>query len=278
MDASMPVVTDPPISQAVISGQYLSVAGFIVLFWDHLLTFNRERQYIWSSRQTTMKWAFLINRYLTLLTLFVDVHVYSSGIIERGLTLGLCRTWTALFTVVGIISLVLQNLFVLLKIWLLWEKRGVVMVYSALLFILIAVGELSVTAINLHSVWFSIRFVDHLGCALNEKPKMLAALWILSASFSVLIFVMICVNALTRRRGSHTGLSRTLLKDGFVLTIILGGLELLNLYMILAGPASRVLVGINFFWALVTTLVSRMIINQREAQQTMEQETKTDSI
>ncbi|KAF8511504.1 hypothetical protein BU17DRAFT_69649 [Hysterangium stoloniferum] len=245
-------MSEPVISQAIINGQYLSVAGFIVLFWDHLLTLNREKQYIWSSRQTVMKWAFLINRYLTLVTLFIDVHerilVYSSGVIQRGLSLGLtqnfsCQTWTAFFTAVGIISLLLQDLFVLLKMWLLWEKRGMVMMCSALLFILIAGGELSVTAVNLHSVWFSIQYVDHLGCALHEKPKLLAALWILSvcislvmlsiaaahatiqATFDVLIFVMIFLTF-----PMVTAINRT------YRFLVCPVLELVNLYLILTGP------------------------------------------
>jgi hypothetical protein len=51
-----------------------SVAGLIVLLWDHCLTFEQERQLIWFSRPSFVKLAFLSNRYIVPVVLIVDAY------------------------------------------------------------------------------------------------------------------------------------------------------------------------------------------------------------
>lgn len=51
-----------------------SVAGLIVLLYDHCLTFEQERQLIWPSRATVVKWALLCNRYLVEVILIATAH------------------------------------------------------------------------------------------------------------------------------------------------------------------------------------------------------------
>jgi Family of unknown function (DUF6533) len=51
-----------------------SVAGLIVLLYDHCLTFEQERQLIWPTRVTVVKWALLCNRYIVEVILIVTAH------------------------------------------------------------------------------------------------------------------------------------------------------------------------------------------------------------
>lgn len=51
-----------------------SVAAFVLLLWDHILTFEQEVKYIWPSRATVIKWLFLVNRYLVCIILSVNLH------------------------------------------------------------------------------------------------------------------------------------------------------------------------------------------------------------
>ena len=55
----------------------------MILFYDHLLTFGDEVQYIWSAPSTYAKYIFLLNRYAVLGILIAvaygtHVHVYLS--------------------------------------------------------------------------------------------------------------------------------------------------------------------------------------------------------
>ena len=40
--------------------------GFVVLLYDHLLTFELERKYVWNAPRSFSKFAFLFNRYMVL--------------------------------------------------------------------------------------------------------------------------------------------------------------------------------------------------------------------
>ena len=56
----------------------ISAARVTILIFDHIITFNRERQPVWSLRAGYLKWAFLINRYTVPLVYILNVHCLSA--------------------------------------------------------------------------------------------------------------------------------------------------------------------------------------------------------
>ncbi|KAJ7909009.1 hypothetical protein B0H13DRAFT_2330858 [Mycena leptocephala] len=54
--------------------QYVGIAGFTILIWDHLDTFPTEVEYIWKPRKKgPIVYLFLLNRYLTPLGFIVNL-------------------------------------------------------------------------------------------------------------------------------------------------------------------------------------------------------------
>ncbi|KIJ37810.1 hypothetical protein M422DRAFT_259673 [Sphaerobolus stellatus SS14] len=56
----------------------LSIAGTIVLLYDHLLLFDYERRLIWTAEWTRWKVSFLINRYVTPICLIALAYQLST--------------------------------------------------------------------------------------------------------------------------------------------------------------------------------------------------------
>lgn len=69
-----------------------TVIGTVMLIHDHIVTFSHERRFIWTAPRSMAKYAFLINRYIVPVGLFLALvgalvlshlfHFFSSEIIE----------------------------------------------------------------------------------------------------------------------------------------------------------------------------------------------------
>ncbi|KAJ7134216.1 hypothetical protein C8R44DRAFT_420148 [Mycena epipterygia] len=59
---------------------YVGLASFTILIWDHLDTFTTEVEYIWKGKKGTIVYLFLLNRYLTPLGFIVNLFAYLSPV------------------------------------------------------------------------------------------------------------------------------------------------------------------------------------------------------
>ncbi|KAG8794719.1 hypothetical protein FRC12_022234 [Ceratobasidium sp. 428] len=69
----------------VMASRHFSFAGFVVLLYDHLLTFGDEVQLVWSQPTSVVSVIFLVNRYLAPAVLAVDIYggYYTSASTKR---------------------------------------------------------------------------------------------------------------------------------------------------------------------------------------------------
>ncbi|KAH9952499.1 hypothetical protein BC827DRAFT_1254119 [Russula dissimulans] len=56
--------------------QYVGVAGFSVLLWDHIITFSDEVEFIWKGGKGPAVYLFLLNRYLIVFSFMVNLWAY----------------------------------------------------------------------------------------------------------------------------------------------------------------------------------------------------------
>jgi hypothetical protein len=68
----------------------IPVAGLVVLVRDCVVSFQRERQLIWSAPSSPSKWIYLINRYLSpvcFLTFFIPLSGFSGLNLDNDVSL-----------------------------------------------------------------------------------------------------------------------------------------------------------------------------------------------
>ncbi|KAF8499516.1 hypothetical protein JB92DRAFT_2981119 [Gautieria morchelliformis] len=250
--------------EGIYQTRYFSAAGITILILDHTLTFNRERTLVWSLRGGYLKWAFLINRYIVPLVLILFVHLVS-GISDLGLSDMLCQACTVMTCVVGLISMSVSNSLILWKVRKLWDGKERVIIATRLAFLVSQTGlliALGFTAAELVS--HNIHFNPLLTMCVITKPSVSwKGVWAISLSLDIFTFIMVCLNALSRPRGSHTLLTRELYRDGVFFFIVVFSLRCTNLALAILSDPSRLLLGVSFTWSLMTTLLSRMIMNFR---------------
>jgi len=253
----------------VLATRYLSVAGLTVLLWDHCLTFEQERVLIWPSRACFVKSGFLFNRYLVPAILLVNTHT-QSGMSSAGLSDTVCKVWTMVVCFSSILSIGICHWLILLKLWTLWDRRRDILLGTCLAFFIAQGGSIVFMAFTAREVWSSIHYHPMLHmCTLADKPEMLIGLWTLIMVFELLVSVMVALNGLSRPRESHTVLMKVLYRDGICFFVVITTVRILNLVLAIKAPASQTLLGIYCIWCLITAIVSRMMINLREAKLVM---------
>lgn len=167
----------------------------------------------------------------------------------------------------GLIAVVFLHGLVLIKLWGLWEGQTSVVLVTILVYVVIEGAALVSVIIALQEGLSGIQFNQGLHmCVTTHKPIMFKIVWVCTLIFDTFMVAMLCLNALSRPRHSHTFMMRVLYRDGLFCFLAIVALALLNLVISITAPASRLFLGVFCILALVTTIVCRMIINLQEAE------------
>ncbi|KAF9000227.1 hypothetical protein BDQ17DRAFT_683281 [Cyathus striatus] len=116
--------------------RYVAVAGCVLLFYDWLITLDDEITYIWPSRWSSTKAIFLLNRYVNLgLQLAVEVHLIGLTPVKSHST---CVSYIVGYGITVFISLASIHVLVLLRTWIVWQRRRAVTVLLGVIYTLYA--------------------------------------------------------------------------------------------------------------------------------------------
>jgi len=252
------------VHQVTVS-QWLTVSGFVVLFWDSLLVFPEELQRVWKTHLTEAKFAFLVNHYATLAMTALLTHAFSgfARIFGQHLSSNYCLGVTSLGLAGGVVSLGVGNYLVLLQVWQLWDQRALIRLLLTIGWAVSYSTTLVLACITIKQLSSSIVYIPGLEiCALTEVPTLVKAVWVSPIAFEILVFVFTVWNALDRPRPLQSSLVRDLYMDGIVFFVSLFVLRVCNLVVTTVAPKPFIAVGSCLIWELNTVLLNRLILNQ----------------
>ncbi|KAJ6496232.1 hypothetical protein C8R45DRAFT_899656, partial [Mycena sanguinolenta] len=261
--------------QNVVTSRYVSVAGYVVLLYDHMLTLDDEMEYIWGAKNTVAKVLFLIQRYMV--PLFITGQTITrSGLPVIPMSDVVCKIWNSITTYAGWFSIGISNFLVLLRIWTTLPPGHHLVVWSLWFFIVMQLVGLGVTTWVIRNIIPVFYFDPVLGfCSFTSKPSV-AGLWIPGLIFEATVFVTVWWNALDRPRAlgtdSNDDITRMLVRDGVTYFVILFVLRIINTILAFVAPVSLIFVGVYFIWAATTVTTSRLIINSRREDGTEERQ------
>ncbi|KIJ57121.1 hypothetical protein M422DRAFT_773805 [Sphaerobolus stellatus SS14] len=217
------------LATAVLAGRissYVSVASSVVVFYDHILLLNQEIGLIWASKWSKWKALFLLNRYFVL-PCFVWMGYQLSGLSSA--------SYTAL--------------------------RRSILIALVTLYISIYVTTIVLCTLDIVDSLAPHTSLQFRICALGDRLPLIAVAYSLPLILDVILLILTCWNALERPINiKQTTLTQELMRDGIVYFAISISLRVFNVivfskiaivYTNLAWPA---------LWAILTAVVSRMII------------------
>ncbi|KAF8902997.1 hypothetical protein CPB85DRAFT_1564505 [Mucidula mucida] len=256
--------------QNLYATRYLSIAGLVLMLYDHSLTFADEVRFIWKAPSSTPKWLFLGMRYSV--PVFVIVHLVqmggmanlSSGLFTHLLKDCVYRMPTQLqdMTLVGIVTIAGGNFLVLLHLWNLWDRNVRLITWTLILFVTTQIANFACGIKVVVTLTRSVLWVPSLHVCVLSSRSDIGILWAPGVLFEVVIFIMVVWNALCQPRKKEQAMS-ILYRDGVFYFVVLLLLRMLNLFIAFIAPLSLIFLGVFFVWCTTTLAVTRLILNLR---------------
>lgn len=258
---------DPAFAQQLVqhaeAQRYMAMAGFTILVWDHICTFNEEVQFMWPAPRSLVKILFFGNRYIVPVVQTITV-IQISRLVTTSDTF--CKAWIVIGGFAEISSLATADLLLLFRIHALWAGRRDIVIGTIVLWFLsyICIGVAGLLAAI--EIIAPLRY-DHLTrqCVSDHKPKVLPAQWAVSLILELVVFFMTAVKAIEHRQSDQirTPILKALYYDQFMYYVAIVFIRIWNLVIWLMFPPSLFFLGLYFIWAVITALVSRIMLNLR---------------
>ncbi|KAF9547692.1 hypothetical protein CPC08DRAFT_769395 [Agrocybe pediades] len=228
------------------AGKYFQIAAYVMLIYDHLLTFSVEVERIWKPKFSGASVLFLINRYATPLQFIVIIDAFQDPI------------WTKDFVKKSIALAIM-----ILRVYALYGRSN---------WILGFLGFLWALQIVLSSVGIKTGF------AVPLPPGLVAAIWVTPLITDTCIFALTMwrTRAYLVRRSTGTPTLQLFMRDGFLYFFAILAANLLNMLLFFIAPADLRAIAASFSQLLTSTMVSRLVLNLRSLSYS-ETETNSDA-
>ncbi|KAI0315685.1 hypothetical protein OF83DRAFT_333768 [Amylostereum chailletii] len=184
----------------------------------------------------------------------------------------LCKVWTSISILLGVLSMASSNFIILLRVWVLWERRVALVISTLILCILCQLATLGM------AIWYITQAIPHIiymkspnimACALIDRINFVG-LWAPGVCFEVVVFITTCWNAFDRPRAYDQGLHKALYRDGALYFVVLLALRAVNMVIAIVAPLALSILGVYFVWCTTTVTVCRFVLNLRRIAETQE--------
>ncbi|KAF8518898.1 hypothetical protein JB92DRAFT_2828603 [Gautieria morchelliformis] len=217
---------------------YLTLAGFTILVYDHLLLLGEEIRVIWGARHGWEKTLFLVNKYMVIAYNVAIIYLLTN-LSSSNPTTSSCKGWVSMVVMVNIAALATNNIFVVYRVYALWghSRRILIMLASAFTIVYGCVFTVGIAGDVTYSAILSM-------CVLTQRPKLTIVAYAFPILFDIYLFALTIINALDRPRDMQTTLVNQLYRDGAVYFVITLALRLFNIVIISTAHLAYTLLGV----------------------------------
>ncbi|EGN91710.1 hypothetical protein SERLA73DRAFT_192123 [Serpula lacrymans var. lacrymans S7.3] len=245
--------------QDVYSTNYVGLAGFTLLVWDHLITFADEVEFIWQGRKGALVYLFLLNRYMTPLGFIVNLVAYLSTWPQNR-----CTHFVRYEGAMTLLGIQIVALMMLLRVYAMYpDNKSLVG-----LLVLIFLAWTGVNALLLAKA-SSVLHEGLSSCTMVFDPGM--PFHIASSSawfplmFDTVVFVSTMYRAIPSIRHKEAGrILRTMLNDGLLYYSVICGVNLVLTVMIVRAPPGIQNITAQLELLLTVAMMSRITLNLKK--------------
>ncbi|KAF8596169.1 hypothetical protein BDV93DRAFT_528223 [Ceratobasidium sp. AG-I] len=251
------------IVEHVTASRHLSFAGYVVLLYDHLLTFGDEVELIWPRLRNPVSIIFIMNRYLTPLILAVDV--YDKGGLSKHLDERFCQIWFILEGYLNFMLLAAVHALTAMRVNVLWGNKPKMrcaliiayILYFSITFAILtpamfqSVATIKPEEILLHSCWGKI--VGYIWL-----------IWIPALVLELMIFTLTAIRAWQDSAANlQLPITRTLYRDGFQYFVVIMLCTSFPLVVWSLAPPTLAALPKYVTMGLVNVMAFRLVLNLR---------------
>ncbi|KAF9449495.1 hypothetical protein P691DRAFT_703153 [Macrolepiota fuliginosa MF-IS2] len=258
--------TEIEVMHATIRVMYLinafNLASIAMLVYDYFLTLGQEVELIWKSRWNTVKFLFLLTRYLPFIgsgiILFYQfapkATAYQCAIAFK------CTAWTF------IIGISIAELLLTIRTWAVWEKDRRLTIGLPIFFVSFWVTQYALVGLYLGTLTYEPSpYQPWVTCATFHMNRLLSVCWILLMIYDAGILILIVIQTLrTFRSWGNVPLTRVICQDGIAYFAYLFLLSFANIIIIMKLPREFVHLLTMIERVVHSVLTCRIILQIRQ--------------
>lgn len=246
------------------STNYVGLAGFTMLFYDHLLTFPDEVQYIWFKSKRTISWLFLFNRYITPLGFIVNLNAYLSPA-WSAMT---CQHFVVYEGCMGFLGVAVASLMMLVRVRAIYDGEPYVMfILWSLYSFMFGVNVWLLTTAG------PVKHIGISGCSMLFGQRVhISGAWISATAWTplcfdtaVIVFVILRTWRTLRVKATrHSKIIRVLIRDGIMYYSVIFVINFVLAVMIVRAPDGIKNICAQLQLLLTVTMMSRITLSLRK--------------
>ncbi|KAL4249183.1 hypothetical protein ABKN59_006956 [Abortiporus biennis] len=224
---------------------YMGFVSFMILIWEHMITFDDEVNYVWFGTKGPLVWLFFLNRYLTPFGFIINLFAYLSPV------------WTP--------EVWSFPLMMFLRVYAMYPRRWAILAFVFIIFLV----ELSVNAWLLtHGVVVVHNRAIH-ACTMIFDQNVPGHIASASAWLPLLYDTVILILTLNRtlqpvRHQAAGKIMRVLLRDGILYYSVIFSINLVLTLMIASAPPGIQNITAQLEYLLTVAMMSRITIHLKK--------------
>ncbi|PVF97615.1 hypothetical protein CPB86DRAFT_734388 [Serendipita vermifera] len=250
--------------QIVYATRMFNYAIFTLLVWDMLISLKREIDVVWAARISLVKCLYILNRYLTPMTVALHIWTFSGHAFR--LTDTSCRVIYGVATILEIICISSVTLVIAIRLYAMYELTARTLYFLIGLWIVVMVAALLLLIpslwLHLDDLWYE---PSSNICIFIAPPRIWTQL-IPRAFEHGFLCAFLIINAMSTPRGSQSQFLAIIYRDGILYYMFT--FAVLFTTMMLWYPGDMRYFSITAFMMvpLLTLASSRLLLHMKTAQ------------
>ncbi|KAI0080432.1 hypothetical protein K474DRAFT_1769425 [Panus rudis PR-1116 ss-1] len=245
----------------LIANKYYVLASTVMLVYDHMLTFEREYEYVWKQRTSIPTVLFFIFRYMTPIVSLINLVALNSP----HWTGSTCTNWIWLPVAMGPIINATAGIILILRVHAIYGRSKWVLA----IMIPVYCAQLAVQGWSIPAGVPAPLPPGFVGCVPSSKEgtgKRLSSLYIAALVFDATIFILTLARAIfLRLKQNNVPLMTLIVRDGTLYFLVLFFVNLVNVFLLSLAPADLSAINAPFASMITCVLVARLVFNLRAA-------------
>jgi len=242
--------------------RYTAVATVALLVYEYIITFEKERHLVWSSKISPTKVAFLLNRYLPFSSATIGLYaLLLNGEAVR------CKGILFSATVFNALTFATGEIILLVWIYALWLcKRWMLVLLLAVYLPGVVISIYISVRTTEHASTVLLRPVFENGCVVDSVDR---RIWVWTASLLSHEMLMLALTLLkafiSHAEMSACSIFSIMVKDGILYYVCAFAISLVNLLALLLAPTHMCTFFVITQGILHSILCSRLLLRLRGA-------------
>jgi len=253
---------DPAVvGQQLILLNYGQLIGITILYWDHIITLDREINFLWGRNKSLSAYWFFVNRYFAFLS-----GIPMSALPFLTLSTAMCTRYHLFRELTLVATQIISGVIMIIRVYALYGRN------RRVLWFMLGIGA-CVVGVSLWSFTGQkgSRSIVAGGChfaLIQSTAFRLAGSWEALFVFDTIIFTLTVYNAYITGRGlmPQMNLHALIVKDGALYFGLMALANLANIATYYYSTSGMVLPGslATFTNCISVTMISRLILNLNE--------------